>query len=123
MNRPKFQSRDAREAAELGMEPPGSDWSFDKVWHRASLSSAVLPAELQPYFVRTAVARRFGCLRHRAYLERTGGNLRTEVDDVVLMWDCCGRDELLNEVHYDRRGNLRPEDVALIRARSYYHQC
>jgi len=46
-----------------------------------------------------------------------------EADGVVLMWDCCSRDELLDEVHFDRHGKLRPEDQARILGLSYYHRC
>lgn len=124
MSRPKFQSRDAREAAELDLKPCGSEWSIQRVWHQAALTRVRLPDELQPYYdVDTAVRRRLGRLRHRAYLRRTGGNVHTEVDDVHLCWTCCGREELLDEVHYDRHGNLRPEDEARIRGMSYYHHC
>ena len=124
MSRPKFQSQDARAAAELGLEPLGSPWDIQRVWHHAALFAIRLPDVARlGWDVDADVRRRLGRSRHRAYLKRTGGNLRTEVDGVVLMWDCCGQDELLNEMHYDRRGDLRPEDRAIIVARSYYHRC
>jgi len=46
-----------------------------------------------------------------------------EADGVVLMWDCCHQEAVLDEVHYDRHGELRPEDRARIEGMSYYHRC
>jgi hypothetical protein len=124
VSRPKFQSKEARERAELEMEPLASPWSAQRQREAAEKFAASMPAAVRPYFdVDDAVRRRLGHQRHQAYLKRTGGNLRTEADDVSLMWTCCGRTDLLAEVHYDRRGELRPEDRARILGLSYYHQC
>jgi hypothetical protein len=124
VSRPKFQSRDARESAELGLEPLGSPWDLQRIRERMEKVRAEMPAITRPYFdVDTAVRRSQGRRRHQAYLRRTGGNLRSEIEEVPLLWDCCGRQELLDEVHYDRNGNLRPEDVAIVRALAYYHRC
>lgn len=124
MSRPKFQSRDARDAAELDLEPLGSLWDVPRKREQMRELAASLPAVTRPYFdIETAVGRSLGRRRHDAYLRRTGGMLNNWATEVHLTWDCCGREELLTDVRYDRHGNLRPEEIALIRARSYYHRC
>lgn len=124
MSRPKFQSRDARDAAELELEPLGSLWDVPRKREQMREFATSLPAVTRPYFdIEAAVGRSLGRRRHEAYLRRTGGMLNNFAGDVPLTWDCCGREELLTEVNYDRHGKLRPEDKALILARSYYHRC
>lgn len=134
MSRPKFQRREVQVWSSYGLLPgeeqlpPGlvgpSPWDTHRIWHQAALTRIRLPDAAQPYVdVDEAVQRRLGRLRHQAYLKRTGGNLRTEVEEVVHMWSCCGQEELLNEVRYDRHGDLRPEDEAIINALRYYHRC
>lgn len=124
MSRPKFQSRAAREAAELELEPLGSPWSVQRERERQERLAASLPPIARPYYdVDDGVTRHFNRLRHREYLGRAGGMVHTDVGDVHLCWTCCGREELLEELNYDRHGELRPEETARIAALSYYHQC